>query len=94
MGAPRVFVSMFGTLIVFSIAIYGLTGSLATALIETIASAIILQVGYFACIVFLSWKAAKMRRAADATGAPELQVDESGSGLPVPTLEQFGPLGR
>jgi exopolysaccharide production repressor protein len=53
MYAPRVFVSMMAVLIVFAVAAYLTTGSLLTALGETLLCAIILQVGYFIGVVYL-----------------------------------------
>lgn len=53
MYAPRVFVSMIGTLAVFAIAAYVMSGSFWTALSETILCAVILQIGYFIGIVYL-----------------------------------------
>jgi len=53
MYAPRVFVSMLGTLAVFAVAAYVMSGSFWTAFIETILCAIILQIGYFIGIVYL-----------------------------------------
>lgn len=56
MYAPRVFISMAGTLAVFAIATYFLTHSLSITLIETLICAILLQIGYFAGVLFLVWK--------------------------------------
>ncbi|WP_246091902.1 exopolysaccharide production repressor protein [Aliirhizobium smilacinae] len=53
MYAPRVFVSMIGTLAVFAIAAYVMSGSFWMALGETILCAVILQIGYFIGIVYL-----------------------------------------
>lgn len=53
MYAPRVFVSMIGTLAVFAIASYAMTGSFLSALMETVLCAIILQLGYFIGILYL-----------------------------------------
>ncbi|WJH41037.1 exopolysaccharide production repressor protein [Aliirhizobium terrae] len=53
MYAPRVFVSMMAVLIVFAVAAYLTTGSLLTALGQTLLCAIILQVGYFVGVLYL-----------------------------------------
>ena len=45
MYAPRVFISMAGTLAVFAIATYFLTHSLSVTLIETAICAVLLQIG-------------------------------------------------
>ncbi|NEI72646.1 exopolysaccharide production repressor exox [Rhizobium lusitanum] len=63
MYAPRVFISMLGTLVVFAIATYFLTNSLWTTLIETIICAVLLQIGYFLGVLYLVWKERKSRDA-------------------------------
>ncbi|TXI00011.1 MAG: exopolysaccharide production repressor exox [Rhizobium sp.] len=63
MYAPRVFISMLGTLVVFAIATYFLTNSLWTTLIETVICAVLLQIGYFLGVLYLVWKERKSRDA-------------------------------
>ncbi|NLS16459.1 exopolysaccharide production repressor exox [Rhizobium sp. P40RR-XXII] len=63
MYAPRVFISMLGTLIVFAVATYFLTDSLWTTFIETIICAVLLQTGYFLGVLYLVWKERKSRHA-------------------------------
>jgi exopolysaccharide production repressor protein len=70
MYAPRVLVSMIGTLAVFAIATYFLSHSLTTALVETAICAVLLQIGYFAGVLFLVRKAEKARRAALGDSSP------------------------
>lgn len=53
MYAPRVFLSMGCVLLVFATAAYWLSRSASTALLATIVSAVLLQVGYFVCILYL-----------------------------------------
>ncbi|RVI94300.1 exopolysaccharide production repressor exox [Sinorhizobium medicae] len=62
MFAPRVFVSMIGALAAFAVATYYLNGSLASTAIQTFICAVLMQVGYFAAILFLVWKEARERR--------------------------------
>ncbi|EUB97755.1 Exopolysaccharide production repressor [Rhizobium sp. CF080] len=53
MYAPRVFICMTGTLIVFAVAAYFISGSAYTAFIHTLLCAVLLQVGYFVGILYL-----------------------------------------
>ncbi|MDK4719040.1 MULTISPECIES: exopolysaccharide production repressor protein [unclassified Rhizobium] len=63
MYAPRVFISMLGTLIVFATATYFLTNSLWTTFVETIICAVLLQTGYFLGVLYLVWKERRSRPA-------------------------------
>lgn len=86
MFAPRVFVSMIGVLVVFAIVTFFLTGSAWTTVWQTLACAILLQVGYFIGVTILVAKAEKNRReatrgtissgvaAADETDAKTIRV--------------------
>ncbi|MBN8952528.1 MULTISPECIES: exopolysaccharide production repressor protein [unclassified Rhizobium] len=93
MYAPRVFISMLGTLIVFAIATYSLTNSLSTTLIETVICAVLLQIGYFLGVLYLVWKERKSRDAllnedkATTTGQEESKV----GGLSAPNLNRSEP---
>lgn len=53
MYAPRVFFSMIGALLAFAVATYFIHSSFYTAFIQTLISAVILQVGYFVAILVL-----------------------------------------
>ncbi|THF47185.1 exopolysaccharide production repressor protein [Allorhizobium terrae] len=64
MHAPKVFFSMIGALLVFAATTYYLSGSLSDTIIKTIIAAIVVQVGYFAVIVYYVAKEAKARKAA------------------------------
>jgi exopolysaccharide production repressor protein len=87
MYAPRVFVSMMAVLIVFAVAAYLTTGSLLTALGETLLCAIILQVGYFIGVVYLVHREKtgagqdrnpdirSSRQAKDDLGRDEIRAD-------------------
>lgn len=63
MGAPRVFAGMLGTLVVFAIATYVINGSIVTTIWETIAAALLLQVGYFLLVVAMIWRSSQARRS-------------------------------
>ncbi|GAC1042959.1 exopolysaccharide production repressor protein [Rhizobium sp. No.120] len=83
MYAPRVFISMLGTLIVFAIATYFLTNSLSTTLIETALCAVLLQVGYFLGVLYLVWKERKALEAQlnEDKGPASVQEDGKVAGL-------------
>src|ERR1700712_1548636 len=96
MYAPRVFVSMIGTLAVFAIATYFLSHSLTTALVETAICAVLLQIGYFAGVLFLVRKAEKARREAlsdssTVLGAIPKRTDDKSVGLPTANLNRSEP---
>lgn len=62
MFAPRVFVSMLGSLAVFAMATYFLTGSAWTTAWQTLACAVLLQAGYFIAVLALVTKEGRDRR--------------------------------
>lgn len=64
MHAPKVFFSMIGALLVFAATTYYLSGSLSDTIIKTVVAAVIVQVGYFAVIVYFVAREAKARKAA------------------------------
>jgi exopolysaccharide production repressor protein len=68
MYGPRVIVSMSIVLVVFAVATYFLQGSAVATLWQTILCAILLQAGYFVCILFLvsRERAARARKAAES----------------------------
>ena len=97
MGAPRVFAGMFVALIVFAVVTYYVTGSLFVTILETIAAAILLQLGYFFCVVFLIWRQSKHTVvASDSEGiiAADAKREENHPALPHPPFNQSGPFGR
>lgn len=57
------FRGMLVALLIFAVTIYLLTGSFATTLWQTIACAILLQVGYFVGVLFLVWRGVPKARA-------------------------------
>ncbi|MGV1757168.1 exopolysaccharide production repressor protein [Rhizobium sp. P44RR-XXIV] len=93
MYAPRVFVSMLGTLVVFAIATYFLTNSLSTTLIETAICAVLLQIGYFIGVLYLVWKERKALDAARSEDKATIPIGEDTKvgGLPAPSLNRSEP---
>lgn len=68
MHAPRVFASIVCVLIAFAVASYIMTGSIWTVVIQTVISAVILQVGYFIGILLL---VRREKRIAEGSTAPD-----------------------
>ncbi len=63
MHAPKVFFCMIAVLLVFATSTYHLTGSVSETIIKSIIAAVVLQIGYFAVIVYHVAKEAKARKA-------------------------------
>lgn len=93
MYAPRVFISMLGTLVVFAVATYFLTNSFWTTLIETAICAVLLQIGYFIGVLYLVWKERKAREALlnEAKAAAPIAEEKSVGGLPATSLKRSEP---
>lgn len=53
MYGPRALISMAAVMVVFAVATYFGTASAATTVWQTLLCALILQVGYFFCLLFL-----------------------------------------
>ena len=47
---------LVGVLLVFAIVTYALTQSIWTTFVQTVICAVLLQIGYFAAILFLVWR--------------------------------------
>ncbi len=60
MYAPRVFICMTGTLVVFAVAAYFISGSAYTAFIHTLICAVLLQAGYFVGVLYLVHREKKL----------------------------------
>jgi exopolysaccharide production repressor protein len=93
MYAPRVFVSMLGALVAFAVATYFLTQSLSRTLVETIICAILLQIGYFLGVLYLSWKEQKARKArlGDGKVGGASHSDDPTVGMPTSNLNRSEP---
>jgi exopolysaccharide production repressor protein len=67
---------LVGVLLVFAITTYVITQSLWTTFIQTLICAVLLQVGYFAAVLFLVWRSAgkpkdEVRAAMDEAVLPK-----------------------
>ncbi|WP_308311249.1 exopolysaccharide production repressor protein [Shinella sp. CPCC 101442] len=65
---PRFFLSMFFALVAFAIITFVSTGSLATTAIQTFICAVLIQIGYFVALLFITWRTAKARKAEQESG--------------------------
>ncbi|WP_353643825.1 exopolysaccharide production repressor protein [Mesorhizobium sp. WSM2239] len=68
---------LIGVLLVFAITTYVITQSLWTTFIQTLICAVLLQVGYFAAVLFLVW-----RSAGNAKHEESAAKDEALQNLP------------
>ena len=68
---------LIGVLLVFAITTYVITQSLWTTFIQTLICAVLLQVGYFAAVLFLVWRAADK-----AKGEASVAKDEASQNMP------------
>ena len=75
---------LIGVLLVFAITTYVVTQSLWTAFTQTVICAVLLQIGYFAAVLFLVWRSAGTRK-----------IEESMAHEPEgpPTKDQAGKVG-
>jgi exopolysaccharide production repressor protein len=87
---------MIGALVAFAIATYFLTDSFTRTLVETVICAILLQIGYFLGVLYLSWREAKARRTSAASGQPASGVrgEDSSVGLPTSNMNRSEPFNR
>jgi hypothetical protein len=53
MYAPRVFVSMLAVLVVFAVSSFFISGSVLSAIIQTVICAVLIQAGYFIGVLYL-----------------------------------------
>lgn len=75
---------LVGVLLVFAAATYLMTHSLATTLVRTVVCGLLIQVGYFAVVLFLVWRSTDRGEAKGAAekgeAAPKLAKGEVPSG--------------
>jgi exopolysaccharide production repressor protein len=74
---------LVGVLLIFAVTTYLITGSAWTTFIDTVIVAVLVQVGYFAAVMFLVWRqgAAKSSEAtAQSEAAQGLAKDEKPAG--------------
>ena len=57
-------------LLVFAVVTYLITGSVWTTFVDTVICAVLVQVGYFAAVLFLVWRA---RRSAAEAASPSVR---------------------
>ena len=71
MSFPLFLRGFVGLLLVFAATTYLITGSAWTTFTETLVVAVLVQVGYFAAVLFLVWRAAKMQKSDAGAAASE-----------------------
>lgn len=94
MFAPRAFIYMVGVLIAFAVTTYVLTGSLYTTFVQTIACAVLVQVGYFCAVLFLVWKARRAQKSASGQGSPSASASTAAGEKEAAVQSVTAPLGR
>jgi exopolysaccharide production repressor protein len=62
MSFPLFLRGLLGLLLVFAATTYFITGSAWTTFIETVVVAVLVQIGYFAAVLFLVRRAAKVQK--------------------------------
>ncbi len=63
-------------LAVFAVTTYAITGSLWTTLIQTVVCAVLIQVGYFAAVLFMVWRSPAKADAPQAEAGSTLSKEE------------------
>lgn len=64
---------LVGVLLVFAIVTYAFTQSIWSTFIQTVICAVLLQIGYFAAILFLVWRSGpKVEERAPKEQAPQI----------------------
>jgi exopolysaccharide production repressor protein len=72
-----------GVLLVFAVTTYLITGSWWSTVVETVAVAVLVQVGYFAAVLFLVWRSSRASDSQTSTqseAAQGLGRDENPAG--------------
>lgn len=79
-------------LIVFAIASYAITQSLWTTVIQTLICAVLIQVGYFAAILFLVWRSGAPKGdnalSRKESAAAAVDAEPKGEGAPLPGVRR------
>ena len=81
--APRFFLSMAIVLVAFAAVTYASTGSVATTAIQTLICAVLIQVGYFLAVLYLTWRAAKARKDTAEPGQLATDLEKTKSTVSV-----------
>jgi exopolysaccharide production repressor protein len=75
---------LIGVLVVFAITTYVVTQSVWTTFVQTVICAILLQVGYFAAVLFMVWRSNGRKSAAEeartSDPAQTASIDEPPAG--------------
>jgi exopolysaccharide production repressor protein len=74
---------LVGVLVVFAVTTYLITGSAWTAFIQTVICAVLVQVGYFAAVMFLVWRSGATKNketTAQGEAAQGLAKDDKPAG--------------
>jgi exopolysaccharide production repressor protein len=71
MSFPLFLRGFVGLLLVFAATTYVITGSAWTTFIETVVVAVLVQIGYFAGVLFLVRQAARMQKSEAGAAATE-----------------------
>lgn len=75
---------MIGVLIVFAIASYIITQSWWATLIQTVICAVVIQVGYFAAVMFLVWRSGAKPQEKNSEASPPAARDADADGKQKP----------
>jgi exopolysaccharide production repressor protein len=78
MSFPLFLRGLVGVLLVFAITTYLITGSLWTTFVQTVICAVLIQVGYFAALLFLVWRLAGKKEGEVAKGEAVQSPSEDG----------------
>lgn len=74
---------LVGVLLVFAVTTYLITGSIWTTFVQTVICAVLVQVGYFAAVMFLVWRSGASQSSetgSQAEAAQGLAKDEEPAG--------------
>ncbi|WLS11093.1 exopolysaccharide production repressor protein (plasmid) [Shinella sumterensis] len=81
--APRFFVSMTLVLVAFAAVTYASTGSAATTAVQTLVCAVLIQLGYFGAVLYLTWRVSKARKENAGPGRPATDLEKAKPTVPV-----------
>ena len=74
-----------GALLVFAVTTYVITGSLWSTFIQTVVCAVLVQIGYFAAVLFLVWRSRAARK--DEVSMPKSEAAQGLATDEVPAAE-------
>ncbi len=76
MSLPRFLLGMLGVLFVFAVATYFATQSAWTTFIQTLLCAVLIQIGYFAAVLFMVWRSKDRKQDEASRTSVQNPVDE------------------